>query len=229
MNVLIEKLFMGKAGNILLLGIMLIVLGIISIIVSYQINASFTNKITGMVVTNLFVGRVPSLSLGYASGLSSFWVIFTNVMVELILVFILYPLFVLSFNGMLKFKVLENFFTQVKEKKEQHKDTFNKYGRFGLFVFVFIPFWMTGPIVGAMVGFLIGLRHYVIMFIVFIATIISITLWAVFLQEIIEALRLFDVRLLWVLLIVFLLFMILLRYKNVLYDKIQKIFTKKHP
>lgn len=228
MNNILRNIFAGKTGNILMLGIFLIFVLIVGIIVSYQVDTAFTTKITGMIFTNLFVGRVPSLSLGYASSLSSFWVIGINVMTELILVFVLYPLFVLSLSGMLKFRVLEKFFKEVEAKKEEHKVTFNKYGRFGLFVFVFIPFWMTGPIVGAMVGYMLGLKHYSIMWIVFVATFIAISLWALFLQEIIDVLLLFDAQLLWKVLLSAVILIVIFRYKNLLYDKIQKIFRKKN-
>ncbi len=161
------------------------------------------NKITGMVFSNLFVGRVPSLSFGYASELSHFVVITTNIITEAILVAIIYPLFVFSFKGILKIKVLENFFNEVQSKKQLHQEKFDKYGKFGLFFFVFIPFWMTGPIVGAIIGFLIGINLYTVIIIVLVATVIAISLWGFFLQEIIDFLLIFDTQLVWSILFVF--------------------------
>lgn len=53
----------------------------------------------------------------------------------------------------------------------------------GLFVFVFAPFWMTGPVVGAIIGFLIGLRPWVNLAVVLVATYIALGLWALLLNE----------------------------------------------
>lgn len=202
MNELFEKLFYGKEGNIFLLGLFLIFSLIAFIIVSYQFDTNFANKITGIVVSNILVGRVPALSFGYAADLSHFAVITTNVITELILVSIIYPLFVFSFNGILKVEVLEDFFNKIKSKKQQHQEKFDRYGVFGLFIFVFIPFWMTGPIVGSIIGFLIGMKHYTIIVIVFIATTIAISLWGLFLQEIVNFLLTFDTQVIWIFLFI---------------------------
>ena len=220
MSNLIQKLYKGEEGNILILSLCITFSLIIFIIISYQIDVSFANKTTGIVFTNLLVGRVPALSFGYAAELTNFTVISINIITEMILVTAIYPLFVFSFNGVLKIKVLEDFFTEVQEKKKEHQEKFDRYGKFGLFIFVFIPFWMTGPIVGSIIGFLIGMKHYVVIFIVFIATIISITLWGLFLQEIVDFLLIFDTQIVWVGLLVIVSSLLFIRFRK-------KIFRKK--
>jgi len=220
MSNLIQKLYKGEEGNILILSLCITFSLIIFIIISYQIDVSFANKTTGIVFTNLLVGRVPALSFGYAAELTNFTVISINIITEMILVTAIYPLFVFSFNGVLKIKVLEDFFTEVQEKKKEHQEKFDIYGKFGLFIFVFIPFWMTGPIVGSIIGFLIGMKHYVVIFIVFIATIISITLWGLFLQEIVDFLLIFDTQIVWVGLLVIVSSLLFIRFRK-------KIFRKK--
>ena len=226
MKQLLEKLFKGKEGNIFLLGLFMIFILGVFIIVLYFINPLLASKITGMVFSNLLVGRVPSLSFGYAAELNHFWVISTNIYTEFIMVTILYPLFILSIKGIVKVQSLEKFFSQVERKKVIHKEKFDKYGRFGLFIFVFIPFWMTGPIVGSMIGYLIGMKHYTIIFTVFIATIVSITLWGIFLQEIIHLLISFDSQIVWLLLFVCVSALLIFRFKKVILGKIQEIFNK---
>ncbi|WP_072682640.1 small multi-drug export protein [Arcobacter sp. LA11] len=211
---LLQKLYKGEEGNILILSLCITFSLLVFIIISYQVDVAFANRITGIVFTNLLVGRVPALSFGYAADLSHFVVIFTNITTEMILVTAIYPLFIFSFKGVLKIKVLEEFFTEVQMKKNEHQEKFDKYGRFGLFVFVFIPFWMTGPIVGSIIGFLIGMKHYVVIFIVFIATIISITLWGLFLQEIIDFLLIFDTQIVWVLLLFVVSVLLFLRFRK---------------
>jgi len=214
MDKLIQKLYKEEVGNILILCLFITLLLIIFIIGSYQVDLSFANKITGIVFTNLLVGRVPALSFGYAAELSNFVVISVNVIIEMILVTLIYPLFVFSIKGVFKVKVLEEFFQEVQKKKKEHQEKFDRYGKFGLFVFVFIPFWMTGPIVGSIIGFLIGMKHYMIIFIVFIATIISISLWGLFLQEIIDFLLVFDTQLVWIILFLVVSTLLLLRFRK---------------
>ncbi len=219
MNRIFEKAFEGEVGNILLLSLFIILSLITFVIVSYQINVGFANKITGIIFTNILVGRVPALSFGYAANLSHFIVIFINVITEMILVTLIYPLFVYSFKGIVKIKILEDFFSEIKEKRKKYQSYFNKYGKLGLFIFVFIPFWMTGPIVGAIIGFLIGIKHYTVIVVVFIATIISITLWGLFLQQIIDFLFTLNTQFVWLLLFIVVVALLLYRFKNKIFKK----------
>jgi len=219
MNKLIEKAFEGEVGNIFLLSLFITFCLITFVIVCYQIDSNFANKVTGIVFSNILVGRVPALSFGYAAHLPHSVVIIINIVVEMIMVTFIYPLFVYSFRGVLKIRVLEDFFLEVKKKKDAHKKKFDRYGKFGLFVFVFIPFWMTGPIVGSIIGFLIGMNHYIVIFIVFIATIISITLWGVFLQEIINFLLTFNTQLVWIVLFIIVGVLLIYRFKDKLLKK----------
>lgn len=210
----IKKLFFTAEGLILLLSVSIVISLAVFIISYYFIDANFANKATGIVFTNIFVGRVPALSLGYAAGLTHFEVIAFNVIAEMILVTLLYSLFVFSYKGILKVKALEKFFQKVEQKKEEHQETFDKYGRLGLFIFVFIPFWMTGPIVGSIIGFLIGMKHYMVILIVFFATIVSMTLWGLFLQEIIDFVVDFDVRILWGLIFIIILVVLFFKFRR---------------
>jgi hypothetical protein len=48
---------------------------------------------------------------------------------------------------------------------------------------VFTPFWMTGPVVGAIVGLLIGLRTRTNLAVVLAGTYVAIGVWALLLNE----------------------------------------------
>lgn len=211
---LLKKIFSTKVGVILLISIVLILSTTIFLVIYYFFDASVSSKLATMLFTNLFIGRVPAISFGYASNLSHLQVITFNILAEMILVTLIYSLFVFSFEGVLKIKRLEEFFSKVQKKKEQHNDAFVKYGRLGLFIFVFIPFWMTGPIVGSIIGFLIGMKHFTVIFIVFLATIISMTLWGLFLQEIVNFIGQFDIRFIWILIVIMVVSVIILKYKK---------------
>ena len=61
-----------------------------------------------------------------------------------------------------------------------------KYGIIGLFVFVWFPFWMTGPVVGCVIGFMLNLRVWVIMTAVLAGTVAAIFGWAFFLRNLLD-------------------------------------------
>lgn len=201
----IKKAIFSQQGMIFLLGVSLVALLGIFISLYYFIDPDFVHKVSAMVVTNVIVGRVPSLSLGYASGLSHFEVIITNVYTEMIMVTFIYSAFIFSYHNILRVRFLEKFFRKSHEYREKYAYFFDKFGIVGLFVFVFIPFWMTGPIVGAIIGYLIGLRHFTVIATVFIATLIAVSLWGLLLHELVALLNLVNNSLIWVVLILVLL------------------------
>jgi len=188
-------------GKILLLGIVLVIFLSGFILTFYFIDSTFANKISAMVIANIAVGRVPSLSLGYASELSHFWVIATNVYIEMTMVTLLYATFVFRYQNIVQMNYLDSFFKKIKKYKIKYTILFDRYGILGLFVFVFIPFWMTGPIVGAIIGYLIGLRDVTIMITVFIATIIAMIMWGLLLDELITFMNMFNSSVIWFILV----------------------------
>lgn len=174
-----------QEGKIFLFGILMLFVYLMSIVSIYLFSVDDANNLVVMSVTNFFFGRAAGISYGFTVEFGDGVIIFMNMMIEFIMVMIIYPLFVLSWNKSLNIEFLKDFFTKVETLKLKYKDYFEKYGKYGLFIFVWFPFWMTGPIVGAIVGFLIGIRHYTTMFIVLGGTSLAIVIWTYFLKEII--------------------------------------------
>ena len=138
---------------------------------------------SAMTGLNLVVGRAAGLSFGYASGLGHAQVIPLNILVETTKVLVLYPLFVLNWRKLIRVPWLQSFVKRMHSAAELRGDVVREFGIAGLFVFVFAPFWMTGPVVGAIIGFLIGLRPWVNLAVVLVATYIAIGVWALLLNE----------------------------------------------
>ncbi|MCD6172811.1 MAG: small multi-drug export protein [Sulfurimonas sp.] len=184
-----KKFLSSQEGKIFIVGILLLFGWFMSIVGVYMFSVNDANKLVVMSVTNFFFGRAAGISYGYTVEFSDGIIIFMNMMIEFIMVMIIYPLFVLSWNKSLHIGFLRHFFISVKRQRIKYKSFFEKYGKYGLFVFVWFPFWMTGPIVGAIIGFLIGIRHYYTMLIVLSGTSLAIVIWTYFLKEIIVALN----------------------------------------
>jgi len=174
----------SQEGKIFLFGLLSLLTYLASIISTYLISVNDANNLLIMTITNIIFGRAAGLSYGLSVGLSEELIILMNIVIELIMVMIIYPLFVFSWNKSLTIHALHNFFSKVKELRLKHSSFFDKYGKYGLFIFVWFPFWMTGPVVGAIIGFLIGLKHYHTVFIVSAGTSLAIVVWTYFLKEI---------------------------------------------
>jgi len=206
-----KEFLSSQEGKIFILGIFLFCGYLVSIIATYVFSVNYANNLVAMSITNLFFGRAAGISYGYTVEFSDSVIILMNILVEFIMVMIIYPLFVLSWNKSLSIEILRNFFVNVKKQRLKYKSFFDKYGKYGLFVFVWIPFWMTGPIIGSIIGFLIGIKHYTTIIIVLVGTSLAIVAWTYFLKEILFLLNQFSVNASFIILGLFIVIAVILK------------------
>lgn len=177
--------FATTEGRLLLVGLTLAMLMVLVFGLAWYLDLAPDRMVDYAAITglNLTIGRAAGMSFGYARGLVNSQVISLNMLIETIQVLVVYPLFVLSWRQLINVKALQSFVTRMHQAAGSRSDTVRRFGIVGLFLFVFIPFWMTGPVVGAIIGFLIGLRPWVIVTVVLISTYIAIALWALPLSD----------------------------------------------
>ena len=184
-----SKLLKSQEGKILLFGLLLFFSYSISIISVYLFSVEDANSLVVMTVTNFFFGRAAGISYGYTAEFSDEVIILANMIIEFVTVMIIYPLFVLSWKKSVRIEMLRSFFTNVKLQRRKYKSFFQKYGKYGLFIFVWFPFWLTGPVIGSIIGFLIGIKHYTTMTIVLLGTSLAIVIWTFFLKFFLDLLN----------------------------------------
>ena len=178
-----ETLFASTEGRMLGVGLALTGLMLLAFGVGWHLCPDRILPYAIMTGLNLIIGREAGMSFGYASGFGHAQVAPLNILVETIQVLVIYPLFVQSMRHLIKMRILESFITRIHHAAESGGGVVRKFGIAGLFVFVFAPFWMTGPVVGAIIGFLIGLRPWVNLAVVLVSTYIAIGIWALLLNE----------------------------------------------
>ncbi|HUX29510.1 MAG TPA: small multi-drug export protein [Thiobacillus sp.] len=178
-----QTLFASTEGRMLGVGLALTGLMLLAFGIGWHLYPDRILPYAIMTGLNLVVGRGAGLSFGYASGLGHAQVVPLNILIETIQVLVIYPLFVQSTRHLIKLRTLEPFIMRIHRAAESGGGVVRKFGIAGLFVFVFAPFWMTGPVVGAIIGFLIGLRPWVNLAVVLVSTYIAIGIWALLLNE----------------------------------------------
>jgi uncharacterized membrane protein len=102
----------------------------------------------------------------------------------IITVLLFYPLFVFSWNHLLEFRVLQRLMERTHKAAEANRPLIRRYGIIGLFAFVWLPFWMTGPIVGCVIGFLMHLHPWLNVGVVLGGTYLAIIFGALLLREV---------------------------------------------
>ncbi len=185
-RVAVESLLHTSEGRLLLLGLSLFAFMLLCFGIGWTLFPDETLVLAGMAGLNLLIGRAAGMSFGYASGLGHDVVIPANMIVESIQVIVVYPLFVLSWTHLIDSKRWNATMSTMRSAAEARRATIQRFGLLGLVVFVFTPFWMTGPVVGSIIGYLIGLRMRTNLLAVLFSTYVAIGVWALLLNELSE-------------------------------------------
>jgi len=168
-----------KEGRILLLGLIMLAGFFIFLLFAFVFYPEYFQSLLSITITNIFFGRMAGLSIGVSAQMNMLFLLAFNFIIESIMVLILYPLFVMSWNKLelISYQPLNDFLNKSKKTAADYQPMIKKYGVFGLILFVLTPFAMTGPVVGSFVGYLIGFRHRITLFVVLLSTFIAIVLW----------------------------------------------------
>ena len=180
------RLFTTTEGRIFLLGLGIAFLGLLTIALLAPWYPKVSSMIGAMAFTNIAFGRAVSMSIGYAAGFGHWLVIPVNMVVETILVLLFYPLFVFSLNKLVVFPAIDALLDRTRRAAIEHEAKVKRYGIVGLFVFVWFPFWMTGPVVGCAIGYLLGFSARLNLLVVLAGTYIAMGVWAIFLFDLQE-------------------------------------------
>ncbi len=125
-----------------------------------------------MVITEFIAGREVAIPLGIVQlglpVLIVFGIAFTQ---DLVTTTWFYPLFYTFRRRQRSRKTFWGYFFRRMEKQaEEHREKIQKYGAVGLFFFMLIPFAINGPLIGAIIGKLAGIRTRYILPTVVLAT-----------------------------------------------------------
>ena len=173
-----QRLFRMTEGHILLLGIAIALAGLIAMGLTAFLSPQTSRIIGAMSFTNIIFGRAVSMSIGYAAGYGHALVVLVNMWVETALVLLFYPIFVFSMRKLVEFPRLKRFVERTHAAAERHHDKVRRYGIVGLFAFVWFPFWMTGPVVGSAIGYLLGFPSWLTVAVVLGGTCVAMGGWA---------------------------------------------------
>lgn len=121
-----------------------------------------------LVVQLMFLGRLVSNATGVQLGFSDDYLLFQSIVQDTWLTLIFMPLLINAYYGTTRARGLGRIVAATRKSAEANRAVVEPFGIVGLWLFVFFPFASTGVMVGGFLGFLIGMRLWVIL-----ATILS--------------------------------------------------------
>jgi uncharacterized membrane protein len=123
-------------------------------------------------------GRGLGIATCLSAGLSTFTTIAYNFLHEVVIVLVAYGMAVLVIRNVIEPKLLKSAVRQAELTAQEQKTRIKRYGAIGLFLFVMFPFFMTGPVIGAIIGYLLHYKAINNFLIVFSGTLTSIVIYA---------------------------------------------------
>lgn len=146
-----------KEAFIFYLGCCLFASEIVMVLILGFLQRELTLKIVAVITASVLSGRMASILTGQELGLHPLLIIITLAIWNASMLFVFLPLIVTFFHKVIKARFLGNIVDSTRKRAEVQKGKIEKYGPWGLSVFVWLPFPWTGALVGAVIGLMIGM------------------------------------------------------------------------
>ncbi|MBU1194937.1 MAG: small multi-drug export protein [Proteobacteria bacterium] len=150
-----QKIFFTTEGRILLFGLFLSLLLLVLIGYFSVVDTEIAKTLTLTFFAHTFGGRAAGIGLCIIKGFGPAVTIGYNFYLEVLIVCFAYSIFVLSANNYIKAAWLTNFMDRLAKKADEQKEKVQSYGWIGLFLFVMMPLPVTGPVMGAIIGYML--------------------------------------------------------------------------
>jgi len=164
--------------KILLLGLVLATLTGIYFLYLLFTDPGLYKVLSSTAIIHIMGGRALGIVTCLSADISLFYTILYNFFLEVVIVLIAYGIVVLVMRNIIQPKLFDSAVRQAELTAQSQKTKIKKYGSIGLFLFVMFPFFMTGPVIGAIIGYLLNYRAINNFLIVFSGTLASIMIYA---------------------------------------------------
>ena len=164
--------------KILLLGLVLTALTGIYFLYLLFTDPGLYKVLSSTAIIHIMGGRGLGIVTCLSAGISLFYTISYNFFLEVVIVLIAYGIVVLVMRNIIQPKLFDSAVRQAELTAQNQKTKIKKYGSIGLFLFVMFPFFMTGPVIGAIIGYLLNYKAINNFLIVFSGTLVSIMIYA---------------------------------------------------
>lgn len=116
-----------------------------------------------LLVAHVAGGQVGNAMIGVKRGFSAPFILLQSFLQDLIVMSFLFPWLVKGFNSLSHLPYIGPGLTRLHELALEHHHKIKPYGFIGLVIYVFIPLGGTGPLVGVVIGYMIGMSTVTIL------------------------------------------------------------------
>jgi uncharacterized membrane protein len=149
-------------------------------------NPGLYRALSSTAILHIMGGRALGIATCLSAEISLFYTILYNFFLEVVIVLIAYGTVVLIMRNIIQPKLFRKVVRESELAAQEQKTNIKKYGTIGLFFFVMLPFFMTGPVIGSIIGYLLNYKAIHNFLIVFSGTLSSIVIYALIGNTVIE-------------------------------------------
>ncbi|MCP4640041.1 MAG: small multi-drug export protein [bacterium] len=133
-----------------------------------------------LVLGQMMAGRAYSVSAGIDMAFPKGFLLLQVALQDIIVLLLLYKLLIAGYNRVEKVPVIGTTFAKIHASASRHKNRVEPFGAVGVALFVLFPFWATGPLAGSVLGYMLGIRTWLVFASVIIGNFMSVACWILF-------------------------------------------------
>lgn len=183
-----KRFFLSAEGSIFIIGNILLILWLSVIVLMFQFAHPLWLNILTMGFTQLIGGRAASIAQGTQTGIHPLLIAFIATYIDTLFVFLFYPILVFSYRNFFERRFFQKHMKPIFDSAQKGLFRFSHYKIISVFLFVWFPFWMTGVIIGSVLGYLLGLKSWTTMITVIFGTMSAAFCWVYFYDKLYSSL-----------------------------------------
>jgi uncharacterized membrane protein len=172
-----QEIMLSQEGGVFVLGSWMLIGWVAAITILWRLGNPAWMDWLIMGFTELFLGRGVAIAKAVEMEMHPGLIVFLATYVDAVTVFIFYPVLVLAYRNLLEGRFVDARMKEIIASAEKNVERFAKFKIAGVFMFVWFPFFMTGVVVGAVLGYLIGLKTWTNMITVVLGTCSAAACW----------------------------------------------------
>lgn len=137
----------------------------------------FFQKTLGMIGAHFAAGNLGNAGAGFKFGMPTWFIIYQCFIQDTIAMCYTYALFAAGYKRFSHWPIIGPRLAGMHQSALENSHIVRPYGIPGLMIFVIVPMWATGPIVGTIVGYVLGLGATTTLLTISTANMISTTVY----------------------------------------------------
>jgi len=164
-------------GGMFAVGCCMLILWFETVATLFQLNDTLWPHMVEMKLTHLAFGRAAAIAVGTKADLPRLLIALLATYTDVMAMLIMFPLLVFSYRNLFERPFFQRHMKPVFDTAQRNLTKMRRFKVVGVFLFVWFPFWMTGIITGAVLGYLLGLRTWVNVTTVILGAFTAVVCW----------------------------------------------------